>query len=142
MKTAGIAHAPYGADSEPGADHEAPAKARAAFLAALRGGDARRAVSHLARDACFVTPDATVVRGRPDIAAILAQLTATGMELEAEPLVPALIAGDTALCPERWTVISAGEGNESLVRAFVSRSVMVRIEGDWKFLILAPWGWG
>jgi ketosteroid isomerase-like protein len=133
---------PTGADAGRRADHEAAAETRIAFLSALRRGDTRRAVAYLARDACFVTPDATVVRGRPDVAAILAQLTATGMELEAEPLVPALIAGDTALCPERWTAISAGEGGESLVRTFVSRSVMVRIEEDWKLLILAPWGGG
>jgi len=131
-----------GSDAARRADHEAPAEARVAFLAALRRGDHRGAVAHLARDACFVTPDATVVRGRPDIAAILAQLTATGMELEADPLVPALIAGNTALSLERWTAISAGEGDRPLVRTFVSRSVMVRVEGDWKFLILAPWGWG
>jgi ketosteroid isomerase-like protein len=110
-------------------------------MAALRGGDRHAAVSHLARDACFVTPDATVVRGRPDIAEILGQLTSTGMELGVEPLCSALVAGNTAVSPERWTVSSEAEGGERLVQTFLSRSIMVRVEGDWKLLILAPWGW-
>ena len=119
-----------------------PAEARVGFLAALQAGDRPAAAGHLARDACFVTPDATVIRGRPDIATMLGQLTATGIELEAEPLGEALVAGNTALSPERWTVRSRAEEGERLVRSFLTRSVMVRIEGAWKFLILAPWGWG
>lgn len=119
-----------------------PAEARVEFLAALRGGDRPAAARHLARDACFVTPDAAVIRGRPDIASMLGQLTATGIELDAEPLGEALVAGNTALSLERWTVRSRAEEGEHLVRTFPSRSILVRIEGAWKFLILAPWGWG
>lgn len=119
-----------------------PADTRSEFLAALRAGDRPAAAAYLAREACFVTPDATVVRGRPDIAAMLAQMTATGIELEAEPLGEALVAGNTALSPERWTVRSGATEGETYIRSFLSRSIMVRIEGAWKFLILAPWGWG
>jgi ketosteroid isomerase-like protein len=119
-----------------------PAEARIEFLRALHAGNRKAAVACMARDACFVTPDATVIRGRPDIAAILGQLTATGMELDAEPLCSALIAGNTAVSPERWSVTSAGEGAERLVQTFASRSIMIRAEGTWRFLILAPWGWG
>jgi len=112
------------------------------FLAALRAGDRRAAVASLARDACFVTPDSTVIRGRVEIAAILAQLGLIGMELEAEDRASASIAGDTAFCSERWTVRSGAEGSERLVRSFLSQSVSIRIEGQWKLSIVAPWGWG
>jgi ketosteroid isomerase-like protein len=111
-------------------------------LSALRSGDRRAAVAALARDACFVTPDSTVIRGRADISAILAQLGLMGMELEAEARGAALIAGDTAFCSERWTVRCGAEGPERLVRSFFSQSVSIRVEGRWKLLIVAPWGWG
>ena len=111
-------------------------------MAALRAGDRRAAVARLARDACFVTPDSTVIRGRIDIATILAQLSIMGMELEAEPRGGALIAGDTAFCSERWTVRTGVEGSERLVQSFLSQSVSIRVEGQWKLLIVAPWGWG
>lgn len=115
-----------------------PEEARADFLSALHAGNRQAAVALLARDACFVTPDSTVIRGRSDIAPILAQMSAMRMELEAASLCGALIAGNTALSPERWTVRS-GPGGE--LRTSLSRSVMVRVEGAWKLLIVAPWGW-
>lgn len=136
------AHAASDPDSGRRTDCRSPREALTRFLAALREGDQETAVACLTRDACFVTPDSTVIRGRLDIAAILAQLGTLGMELEANPRGSALIAGDTALSSESWIVRSRGEGAEQLVQTFLTRSVSVRVEGEWKLLIVAPWGWG
>lgn len=117
-----------------------PERASLAFAAALGAGDHHLAASCFARDACFLTPDATVIRGRDEIRDILAQLIAMRLEVRVE-LRSILTVGDIALSSERWTTRLDGAEVDSLVQTSRSTSVLKRVEDGWKLLIAAPWGW-
>lgn len=121
-----------------------PEQALDAFVEAVCRGDREGAAACFAREACFVTPDATTIRGRSGIRRILGQVCAMGIELEVQLLAAPLIAGDTALSSELWTVQSgaASEREASpLAQTFTSKTVLQRVEGGWKLLLAAPWGW-
>ena len=118
-----------------------PEQALGAFADAVRRGDSEAGAACFSREACLVTPDATAIRGRAEIARILAQVCALRIELHVQPLAAPLIAGDTALSSERWTVRSGPAGTLRLVQAFGSRTVLRHLEGGWKLTLAAPWGW-
>jgi ketosteroid isomerase-like protein len=123
-----------------GARPSAPEESLLAFIGGLRRGDLDHAAGCFASDACFLTPDATVIRGRTEIAEFLSQLRSTGVEIEVEIRAAALRAGETALTAERWTV-RTGRAGAGLTRSFDSRTVLRRFGGEWRLLFLAPWGW-
>jgi uncharacterized protein (TIGR02246 family) len=118
--------------------HDSPEHVSRAFADALAAGDHHAAVSCFARDACFLTPDATVIRGRSEIRPIIAQLIAMRFELEVE-MRTILRVGDTALSSERWTTRL---GAAPLVQTSCATAVMKRVDGGWRLLVAAPWGWG
>jgi ketosteroid isomerase-like protein len=131
---------PAHGESRPGGGASTPEESLLAFAAALRRGELDRAAACFASDACFLTPDATIIRGRAEIAEILSQLRATGVRIEVEIRAAALRAGETALTAERWTV-RAGPADAALTRSFDSRTVLRRFGSDWRVLFVAPWGW-
>jgi ketosteroid isomerase-like protein len=120
---------------------DAPERTSLAFAEALNAGDLRAASSFFAREACLLTPDATVIRGREDIRAILVQLIVGRVQVlvEAQGM---LAAGDMALSTERWTIRSNGGNAAPHIQTSSSTIVLRHLEGSWKLLVLAPWGWG
>jgi ketosteroid isomerase-like protein len=112
-----------------------------AFAAALNAGQLEAATACFARDACLLTPDATTIRGRDHIRAILCQLIAMRPTVEVEQR-GMLIAGDVALGTETWTIRLNGLELTPFAQTSETTAVLRRIEGAWKLQIAAPWGWG
>ena len=117
-----------------------PEQVTLAFVAAHNAGELDTAASFFARDACFLTPDATAIRGREEIRAVLAQLIASRAEIQVEGQ-SMLTAGEMALSTQRWTIRS-GDVDSRFVRSSNSTILLRRLERTWKLLILAPWGLG
>jgi ketosteroid isomerase-like protein len=113
----------------------------AGFAAALNAGDLDAATACFARDACLITPDATTIRGRDHIRAILFQLIAMHPTVQLEQR-GILVAGDVALGTETWTIRLNGLDLTPFAQTADSTAVLRRIEGAWKLQIAAPWGWG
>ena len=109
-----------------------------AFIAAIGAGDRRAAAACFTREGCLVTPDGTAVHGRPEIAAILAQMIARNTEIEVEQLA-IRPAGDVALAGGRLAMSSDGPEGRRVVQACRSSLVLREVEGAWKIAILAPW---
>jgi ketosteroid isomerase-like protein len=118
------------------AKHPSPALA-----AALSAADLDAATACFARDGCLLTADATTIRGREDIRAVLAQLISINATAEIEH-GGMLVAGDVALAAECWTTRFARSDGATYTRRKPTTSVMRRVEGTWKLQIAAPWGWG
>lgn len=117
----------------------APGESTRAFASSINRGDLDAATSCFAKDACLLTPDATVVRGREEIRPILHQLIAVGSQIEVQES-SIVIAGEVALGTERWVISSAGTEGSSFTRALTPTMVLRRIEGIWKLAVAMPWG--
>jgi len=113
----------------------------AALAAALSARELEAASACFARDACLITPDATVVRTRQSIRQVLHQLIAMGSRAEVEQH-SMLVAGEVAIATETWTMRFEGADGAPFARSADSSSVLRRLEGTWKLQIAAPWGWG
>lgn len=109
------------------------------FTAALGAGDLDVATACFARDACLITPDATVVRGRDSIRPVLAQLILVRTEIAVQ-LYSVLVVAETALFRGHWTICSNGVGGARFEQAASPILVAHRIEAEWKLRIAAPWG--
>jgi ketosteroid isomerase-like protein len=117
-----------------------PEQVTLAFVAAHNAGELDTAASFFARDACFLTPDATAIRGREEIRAVLAQLIASRAEIQVEDQ-SMLTAGEMALSTQRWTMRSGG-ASAPFVQTSNATVLLRRLECSWKLAILAPWGLG
>jgi ketosteroid isomerase-like protein len=117
-----------------------PVVAHLEFVRALSRGDLDGATSCFAREGCLITPDLTAIHGRNRIRPVLAQLIASGAEVEVDSghLVD---AGEVFLARERWRIRTGKEGDQ-LERICDTTLVMRLVEGHWKLVIAAPWGWG
>jgi ketosteroid isomerase-like protein len=116
-----------------------PEQVSPALAEALEGGDLDVAASFFAREACFLTPDATAIRGREDIRPILAQLIASRVQIRIE-VQSTLVAGDMAIATERWTMHTKGTGAEPFVQTSGATVLLRHLERTWKLMIVAPWG--
>jgi ketosteroid isomerase-like protein len=114
--------------------------ARPPFTALLSTGKLEAAAACFTRDACLITPDATAIHGRESIRALLAQLVARHTQIEVE-LSNVLIAGETAFVQERWTVRSDGVEGRRFEQVCEPTLIFRWVEGHWKIVIAAPWGW-
>lgn len=112
-----------------------------AFTEALGRGDLHGAAGCFAKDACFLTPDQTAIRGRGEIRPILLQLIArqTGIEVLDSSLI---LAGEVALGSGRWLIRSAGAEGAVFVQESRPALVLRELQGAWKLALAAPWGWG
>jgi uncharacterized protein (TIGR02246 family) len=106
---------------------------------ALSAAELDRALSLFDEDGCFVTPDATAIRGSKGIRAILSQLIASRVQLRVESRSTRM-AGSLALCQERWAFTHARAGAAPLVQASDSTALLRRSSDAWRLLIAAPWG--
>lgn len=111
------------------------------FVQALSLGDLESATACFAREGCLITPDATAIHGRDRIRPVLAQLVARRTEIKVE-MSSAIAAGEVVLVQERWRVRSGGGEVAQVEQTLSPTLVMGRIEGAWKLVIAAPWGWG
>lgn len=118
-----------------------PHESSRAFAASISCGDLDAAADCFTKDACLLTPDATVVRGREEIKPILRQLIAADSRIEVQES-SIVRAGEVALGTERWFVTSAGPEGALFTRALTPTMVMRRLEGVWKLAVAMPWGRG
>jgi ketosteroid isomerase-like protein len=109
------------------------------FAQALNAGDLPSAASCFARDGCLITPDLTAIHGRERIRPVLAQLIAGGIAIEVER-ANAVDAGGVQIARERWT-IQRGRGATGFEQVCEPTLVLCFIEGSWRLMIAAPWGW-
>lgn len=116
-----------------------PDESSRALAASITRGDLDAATSCFAKDACLLTPDATVVRGRNEIRPILRQLIASGSRIEVQES-SVVLAGEVALGTERWVVTTAGTEGEPFSRTLTPTMVMRQVEGRWKLAVAMPWG--
>jgi uncharacterized protein (TIGR02246 family) len=120
---------------------ETPERTCLAFTEALSAGDLEAATSCLARDACFLTPDATAIRGRSSIRPVLSQLIARHPRIRVEQS-SILTAGDVALAHQRWTILSAGVEGSPFTQISSATLLLRELDGHWKLALAAPWGVG
>jgi ketosteroid isomerase-like protein len=119
-----------------------PGRTSLALANAISARDLDGAANCFARDARFITPDTTLIRGRDGIRPILAQLinARAQIEIEASSLV---CLGEVALGAERWCIRFRGVNGSPLRQVWPEILMAIhRIEGSWKFAIAAPWGFG
>lgn len=117
---------------------EAPAESTRAFADFLSRGDLDAAASCFAKDACLLTPDSTVIRGRDEIRPILRQMIAVGSRIEVQESA-VVLAGEVALGTDRWVVTSAGSEGEPFSRTLTPTMVLRQVEGVWKLAVAMPW---
>jgi len=116
-----------------------PRESTRALAAAISRGDLDAAAHCFAKDACLLTPDATAVRGREEIKPILHQLIVARSQIEVQDS-SIVLAGEVALCTERWLVTSAGSEGTPFTRTLTPTMVMREIESAWKLAVAMPWG--
>ncbi|HXQ88616.1 MAG TPA: DUF4440 domain-containing protein, partial [Solirubrobacterales bacterium] len=95
--------------------------------------------SCFAKDACLLTPDATVIRGREEIRPILRQMIAVGSRIEVQES-SVVLAGEVALGTERWVLTSPGSEGEPFSQTLTPTMVLRQVEGVWKLAVAMPWG--
>lgn len=117
-----------------------PGSTRPSLPAYLSTGKLEAATACFARDACLLTPDATAIHGRESIRPLLAQLIAQRPRIEIE-FSNVLVGDEVAFVQERWRVRTAGAEGSKFERTLESTQVLRQIEGHWKIVIAAPWGW-
>lgn len=110
-----------------------------AFVRALSIGDLDAATACFARDGCLITPDLTAVHGRERIRPLLAQLISAAVRVRVDRS-NSLHAGETLILRERWTIRIGGNGRQ-VEQTCDPTLVLRRVEGSWKLVIAAPWGW-
>ena len=117
---------------------DAPHESTRAFADSLSRGDLDAAASCFAKDACLLTPDSTVIRGRDEIRPILRQMIAVGSRIEVQES-SVVLAGEVALGTDRWVVTSAGSEGEPFSRTLTPTMVLRQVEGVWKLAVAMPW---
>lgn len=118
---------------------DAPEESTRAFADFLSRGDLDAAASCFAKDACLLTPDSTVIRGRDEIRPILRQMIAVGSRIEVQESA-VVLAGEVALGTDRWVVTSPGSEGEPFSRTLTPTMVLRQVEGVWKLAVAMPWG--
>lgn len=126
-----------GGDSPDEGDQRGAAAAARGFAVALLTRDADEAAAYLAPDACILTPDGAEIVGRPAACDVLAQITASGQELEIR-LGRTVARGDVAISTQFWRRRSIGEAY-GFDDSTVARLVLARNAGRWSIAIAIPW---
>lgn len=108
------------------------------FISALNDDDLEAATRCFARDACFLTPDATAIRGRDSVRSFLAQLIASEHHIDAD-LGTTVIAGDVAFCRNRLKTVSGARTGVPFKQHSESTAILRHREDNWRLQILALW---
>jgi len=110
-----------------------------AFVRSLNEADLDTTTNLLAREACLVTPDATVIKGRSDVTLAFKQFVTIGFQARLD-LRSVLEIADVALVVGRWTT-QVGAGGSASSTSTRGTVILRVLEGRWKILLAAPWGW-
>jgi ketosteroid isomerase-like protein len=120
---------------------DSPQRLTRALAEAVNAADLYAASDCFVKDACFLTPDATAIRGREEIRPILAQLIARGSQIEVLSS-SVLVGGGVALASERWAIRSAAPDGSVFEQQLSPTMVARWVEERWKLAVAAPWGRG
>lgn len=119
---------------------ETPEQALDRFVADLNKGDLRNARAAFVREGCFVTPDATEIRGRESIGRTLAQLISVGVMVQLN-VRRTLHLGGVALVSDHWTTVFRDGTGSELRQGARGTTILKFLEARWRVLLVAPWGW-
>jgi uncharacterized protein (TIGR02246 family) len=109
------------------------------LTAAICARDLQAASACFCRDACLLTPDATAVRGRGSIRALLRQMTAADTRVELE-VSSTVCAEDLALVRGTWRTVLPDAAGRPFTRETAATVALRRTDqDDWKLQIFAPW---
>jgi len=117
---------------------EGPEEVVDRLIAALARGDNATVPHLLCRDVCFLTQDATAIYGRDRVVSLIAQLIAAEVDVHSLGHHSLQIAS-FALISARWRLTFRAR-EEPLVQTAEATLVLAVREGNWKFLLVAPWG--
>jgi uncharacterized protein (TIGR02246 family) len=110
------------------------------FAELIGAGDVEGAVALYEEDAVFLPEPGRLERGRNAIRAALAPFAALRPRMTGE-IERTLVAGDTALVINAWTLAGTDAAGEPVTLAGKSSDVLRRREdGSWGILIDDPWG--
>jgi ketosteroid isomerase-like protein len=128
-----------GPKADPHALEPAGAEAVArGFARAMLARDAPAAASYFSHAARILTPDGTEVKGRPQIALVLAQVTTAEDQLEI--MVGHSIVGEgVALCTQFWRRRALGRKVGAFESQTTARLVLALRDAGWRIMIAAPW---
>jgi uncharacterized protein (TIGR02246 family) len=119
---------------------QAPEETIRSFSALLGAGDLEAMVHLYEPDAAFVPQPGAVVNGRDAIRESLRPFLAMRPAMTGE-IERVLIAGDTALVANRWSLEGTGPDGEAVELAGVSSDVLRRrADGSWGIVVDDPWG--
>jgi uncharacterized protein (TIGR02246 family) len=120
----------------------APADVIEAVAAGLGAGDLERVISLYEPDATFAPQPGRSIRGTEAIREALTAFIALRPQLTGE-IEKVLVAGDTALVCNRWTLRGRQPDGSDVEMGGTSTDVLRRGEdGRWRILIDDPWGSG
>jgi uncharacterized protein (TIGR02246 family) len=112
------------------------------FSALLAEGDLEALVELYEADAAFAPRPGECVTGREAIRAALRPFLALKPRMTGE-IERVLVAGETALVANRWTLTGRQPGGEPVELAGLSADVLTRRpDGFWGIAIDDPWGGG
>jgi uncharacterized protein (TIGR02246 family) len=110
------------------------------FAELISAGDVEGALALYEDDAVIVPEPGRLERGRNAIRAALAPFAELRPRMTGE-IERTLVAGDTALVINAWTLVGTDPGGEPVRMAAKSADVLRRREdGSWGILIDDPWG--
>ncbi len=108
------------------------------FALALMGGDAGVASRLFSEEGTCLSRDGTEIRGRPQIAALLAQVVDSEHRLTVR-LGRTLVSGEVAFSTQFWTRRSESRRREGFEAQSTARLVLGRGEEGWEVLIASLW---
>jgi uncharacterized protein (TIGR02246 family) len=112
------------------------------FAELIGEGDVEGALALYEEDAVFLPEPGRVERGREAIQAALASFAALSPTITGQ-IERTLVAGETALVINAWTLAGTDPAGEPVRMAAKSADVLRRrADGSWGILIDDPWGGG
>src|SRR5262245_16137916 len=118
----------------------APEETIRSFSTLLGEGDLEAMVDLYEPDAAFVPQPGSVVNGRDAIRESLRPFLAMRPRMTGA-IERVVIAGDTALVANRWSLEGSGPGGEPIELGGVSADVLRRRgDGSWRIAVDDPWG--
>jgi uncharacterized protein (TIGR02246 family) len=112
------------------------------FAELIGAGDVEGALALYEKDAVFLPEPGRLERGREAIHAALASFAALSPMITGE-IQRTVVAGETALVINAWTLAGTDPAGEPVRMAATSADVLRRrADGSWGILIDDPWGGG
>jgi uncharacterized protein (TIGR02246 family) len=124
-----------------GSEHrnQSPEEVSLSFAQAITDGDLESAAGAFAANACLLTADGEVLRGRAPIRQLLDQLLANrpAMQVQIDQMHT---VGEIAIGSERWRMTFELADGSTAEQSGTSTVVLRRSERGWELCFNAPWG--